>query len=177
MSVHVISDTRGEGVRALLKRMESLKARVLVGVPAGKAEADGTSMALVAAANEFGVPSRGIPERSFLRAGIREGLPKLSSVNRSNLKKVVNGEMTEDSALGQLGLAGATAVKKKIVAGPFQANAPSTIAQKNKGTQARGEKLREADGRYAKAGVTRPLIDTDALRQSITFQVDHGGAP
>jgi len=55
------------GLKALMQRMKDANRAVLVGVPAGVSEADGTTMATVAAVHEFGSPEQGIPERSFLR--------------------------------------------------------------------------------------------------------------
>ena len=151
--LRILEDTKGAGLRALEKRLAAMKNRVLVGVPAGATEADGTSLAKVAAVNEFGtapgtVPE--IPERSFLRAGIREGMPEFERLNRHSLKGVVEGTMTEDHALDLLGVAAVGAVKRKIGEGPFVPNAPSTIKRK---------------------GSSKPLIDTNTLRGGIVHRV------
>lgn len=151
--MRVLEDTKGAGLRALEKRMSRMNMRVLVGVPAGPTEEDGTSLALVAAVNEFGtapgtVPV--IPERSFLRAGIREGMPEFERLNRRSVKAVVDGTMTEDRALDLLGVAAVGVVKRKIIDGPFAENAPSTKRRK---------------------GSDKPLVDSGALRTAITHQV------
>lgn len=156
MSVRVVRDTGGHGVKALQKRLRQMKKRVLVGVPAGKTEPDGTSTAKIAAIHEFGAPERNIPERSFLRSGIRENLPVLTELSKGLLPRVVEGVMGEEHALGILGTVAASKVQDKIVSGPFTPNAPRTVARK---------------------GSDKPLIDTGSLRQSITYVVESGGKP
>lgn len=153
VTVHVLKDTEGRGLMALSQRLAKLNKRVLIGVPAGPTEKDGTSMALVAAVNEFGSPENGIPERPFLRTGIRENYPRITRLNVRTLRQVTDGEMTASTALGLLGEIAVGGVKAKIAAGGFVANAPSTIKAK---------------------GSDKPLIDSGSLRQSITYKVEEG---
>lgn len=153
-NVKVASDTGGAGVRALAARISAMKDRVLVGVPAGKTEPDGTSLAQVAAAAEFGTPTE--PERSFLRSGIRQNMGELSKLSRGLLERVVEGSMGERQALDVLGGTAVGAIREKITEGPFTPNAAATIRAK---------------------GSDRPLIDSGALRQGITHVIESGGAP
>lgn len=150
MSVRIVTDTKLAGLETLSRRFARDARRVLVGVPKGVAEADGTSMAMVAAANEFGVPSRGIPERSFLRAGLLNHLPDLIRLNALNIQKIARGGFTVLTALRQLGTFAASQVQQEIVQGSFEPNAPSTVARKKS---------------------SKPLIDTGSLRQSITYRI------
>lgn len=153
MSVHVSRDTKGQGIRDLKRRMGQLGSyQVMVGVPAGKTEEDGTSLALVAAVNEFGSQDGHTPERSFLRAGIRENLAEFKRLNAFTLKALAIGRTTEGQALALLGELAKSKVQDKIVHGPFTPNAPSTIARK---------------------GSDRPLVDSGNLRQSITYEIRH----
>lgn len=149
MSVRIISDTRLSGLQTLSRRFARDHRRVLVGVPKGPAEADGTSIAMVAAANEFGVPGK-IPERSFLRAGILRNLDQLTQINAANIQKIARGGFTVLTALGRLGVFAAGAVQKEIVEGSFVPNAPSTVAKKKS---------------------SKPLIDSGSLRQAITWRI------
>lgn len=153
VTVRVVKDTKGAGLALLERRLRSLDYTVLIGVPKGVTEADGTPLALVAAANEFGVPSKGIPERSFLRAGIHHGRAIFRRIAAHSLRSIVAGKMTEAAALGRLGLAGVSAVQTEIISGTFAPNAPETIRRK---------------------GSDKPLVDTAALRQGITFVIDRG---
>jgi hypothetical protein len=154
MGVRIIKDTRLAGLTALHRRFANDKRRVLVGVPAGKAEPDGTPLAMIAAVHEFGSPERGIPERSFLRAGIMNSLPQLIALNADHIKRIASGGFTAATALGRLGLAAAAAVQREITDGTFAPLAPSTIKRK---------------------GSTKPLIDSGSLRQSITYQIVNEG--
>lgn len=115
----------------------------------GKGEA--ISLAMIAATHEFGSPEQNIPERSFLRGGIRRGIPKFNKVNEDSLRKVVRGEMTCAGALDRLGVVAVGEVKREFVVGNFVPNKPATIKRK---------------------GSSRPLIDTAQLRQSITYQLE-----
>lgn len=151
--VHVLKNTEGRGLMALSQRLAKLNKRVLIGVPAGPTEENGTSMALVAAVNEFGSPDRGIPERPFLRTGIRENYPRITRLNVRTLRQVAEGTMTANTALSLLGELATGGVKAKIAEGGFVANAPSTIKAK---------------------GSDKPLVDSGALRQSITYVVEEG---
>src|SRR5262249_39284145 len=110
-TVRVVKDTNGAGLAAVARRMRSLKRTVLVGVAKGATEADGTPIALVAAVHEFGSPERGIPERSFIRAGIRKGRPMFKRLSEAGLKALVKGTITEAMLLGRLGMAGVAAVQ------------------------------------------------------------------
>lgn len=134
-----------------MQRMQQADRSVLIGVPAGKEEADGTPLAMVAAVHEFGSPEQNIPERSFLRAGVREGAPKFHTVNVDSCRKILLGQMTVEQAVNKLGVIGVGEVKRKIGNGPFVPLKPATIKRK---------------------GSSRPLIDTGQLRQSITYQLE-----
>jgi hypothetical protein len=108
------------------------------------------TLAMLGAIHEFGVPERGIPERPFLRPGIRAYKSDLVQLNRINLLKVVNGRMTIAKALQQLGVFAVGAVQRYIRMGHFKPLKESTIKAK---------------------GSSKPLIDTAQMMQSVTFEV------
>lgn len=128
--------------------------RVKVGVPAGRTESDGTSIALIARVHEFGAPSVGIPERPFLRNTIMANLEKYKRLNRINIIKYFQGTITMEQALGQLGLMAAADVKQFIHNNSYQLK-PATIAAK---------------------GSSRALVDTGQLVQSILYEIERGGS-
>lgn len=150
MSVRIITDTKLEGLTTLSRRFAKDARRVLVGVPKGVTEKDGTSMAMIAAVHEFGSQDGRIPERSFLRSGLTNHLPDLTRLNEVNIQKIARGGFTVLTALRQLGAFAASKVQDEIVRGDFTPNAPSTIKAK---------------------GSDKPLIDSGSLRQSITYRV------
>ena len=57
------------GLRARLKKATVVRA----GFPEGSTEADGTSLPLIAAVQNFGAPGRGIPPRPFFTNAVRDG--------------------------------------------------------------------------------------------------------
>jgi hypothetical protein len=114
----------------------------------GSSSPEATALAMVAAVHEFGYPEGGIPERSFLRSGIHEGIPKFNRLNEANLRAGVLGGKTIEESLDMLGVVAAGEVKRKIRNGPFAPLKPATIARK---------------------GSSKPLIDSGQLIQSITF--------
>lgn len=124
---------------------------VLVGVPAGKTEDDGTSLALIAAVHEYGSPEHNVPERSFIRSAILSSKLLFRKLNLHNCKKVFRNEMSVDKALAQVGLLGQAQVQIKMHEGPFTPLKPATVRAKNS---------------------SQPLIDTGHLIQSITFAVE-----
>ncbi len=129
----------------------TLLSKVKIGVPEGAGnEADGTPLALVAAAHEFGAPSVGVPERPFLRNTIVANQEKYIRLNRINMVKVVKGMITMEQALAQLGEMAKGDVQAFMASNDY-ALKPRTIARK---------------------GSSRALIDTGNLRQAITWSIE-----
>lgn len=150
VTVRVVKDTGGRGLDALAQQLRAAAhSRVLVGVPAGPTEADGASMAMVAATVEFGKDNQ--PERPFLRGGVRGSLPEVRAIARHDLAAVAEGHQTISVALERIGAVAAGSVKKYMAGDNFAPNAPSTVAKK---------------------GSSQPTIDTSALRQAVTHVVE-----
>lgn len=125
---------------------------VLVGVPAGTGSyEDGAPIAVIAAVQEFGSADGRIPERSFLRVPLRQNVEDFRAVWRALIPKVVRGELTMHQVMSQIGAKAAGVSQEAIESGIGPANAPSTVARK---------------------GSSKPLIDSGALRQSITYIVE-----
>lgn len=139
-----------------LKVFDDLKRRfigarvVKVGFPQGKAEADGTPVAMIAATHEFGSPERGIPERSFLRSSMHENAQKYVRLNKLNLVSILRGGLTADQALGQLGEMAKGDVQVKIRSGDFTPLKQATMDRK---------------------GSSKPLVDTGQMVQSVSYEV------
>lgn len=144
-----IRDT-GELTRVLASLRQTEKAQVKVGV-LGSSDSE---IAYRATVNEFGAPEAGIPERSFLRKTFDTKQNELRSVQRSALEKIVAGKLTVEGGLKLIGEWFASEVKKTITETVSPPNAPSTIAAK---------------------GSSHPLIDTGAMRQAISYEVDLNG--
>jgi hypothetical protein len=151
VSVSSISGTGFAGLAAVRARMFALsQQRIMVGVPSGRTEPDGTSTALVAATVEFGNPAVGSPERPVLRHGIKRAMPGIVSLASRTTKAVVDGRMAVGHALDLVGLYAVGEIKTNQVTEHWAPNADSTIARK---------------------GSDKPTIDTGAYRQAITHVV------
>lgn len=125
---------------------------VLVGLPKGLGSYDdGAPIAVIAAIHEFGSADGLIPERSFLRAPLRQSADELKAQWRKLLPRVVSGELTMHQTMDQVGAMAAAVSQEAISAGIQPSNADATVAHK---------------------GSNKPLIDTGRLRQSITHVVE-----
>jgi hypothetical protein len=148
----ILKDLSSSTFQDLKRRVGADKRVVKIGIPSDKKhQPDGTSLARIAAAHEFGVPDLNIPERSFLRTGIRRIREQIIRLNRINLVRIVKGEMTVARALGLMGNMAAGAVKQEIRNGKFVPLKPKTIARK---------------------GSSKPLIDKGQMVQSVTYVVE-----
>lgn len=152
VKVKILKDINGRAFDELRSRIDGLRTKVNVGIPAGKTDPDGTPVALIAAVHEYGAPEKGIPERSFLRSSIHENRDKYVQLNRRNLVAALHGKMNIEQALGQLGEVAAGDVKAKIASGDFASLKPETIKRK---------------------GSSKPLIDTGQLRQSVAWEISN----
>jgi len=148
----------GQGAIRRIREMQQRFAQqkeVAVGLPADSGNhPDGMSIVRLGAIHEFGAPKAGIPERSFLRVPLRSAQDELAKVFRQLMKQVAAGDLTFDQALNQLGAKGASISQEAISEGINPANKPATVARK---------------------GSSKPLIDTGALRQAITWVVRDKG--
>lgn len=162
------------GLKALTKRLEEENREIWVGVPKGSgnahevtaegAEVESTTpLSLVAAVNEFGKEEKTleggrispkIPERSFLRGGLRRAADKFKELNRLSIRRVLLGDLTIKGALDLLGNVAVGEVKREFRLGDFEPNAPSTLAKKKP--------------------KTHPLENTLQLRNTITFVHSEG---
>lgn len=122
---------------------------------------DGTSVAYVAAINEFGYVKGGIPSRPFFRTALQNNVAKMKSVSRLLVLQVVEGKIDPRQAVDQLGLYFAGKVSDSIRDGDWAPLAASTLAarQSRKRTPGVAEK---------------PLIDTARMLQSVKHSVVSG---
>ncbi|MFC3227335.1 hypothetical protein ACFOGJ_08850 [Marinibaculum pumilum] len=128
------------------------KASVKVGVQEDAPPAEGgTSMALVAAVNEFGSDDGHVPERSFLRSAVDAGRNRYLQDLAKLLRGVVAGRGSVHRALSIIGAGMQGDIQKRIVDVREPPNAESTIEAK---------------------GSSNPLIDTGGMRQSVRYVVE-----
>lgn len=160
----MVQKSNTTGWSKVLERVDGLgKRAVKVGIVGDKAKElvdDGAgepiTMAQLAGVHEFGAVIRTrfatilIPERSFIRATVAQNERPYTVLCAKLVKRVLAGKLSEDQALGQLGLRMAGDMQRRISEGIDPANADSTIAAK---------------------GSSTPLVDSGRLRASITSVV------
>lgn len=123
----------------------------------GEGKKSSLSMADIAALHEFGGKKKSktgkqiIPERPFMSQTMSKNDKAISKKIILLYKKVLDGDLTEDKALGLLGEFVKGKMKSEITTGDFKENAASTIAKK---------------------GSSRPLVDTSQLLNSIDWELD-----
>lgn len=145
---------KDRGFRKLLESARIGKPVVSAGIFAKDAKedhGDGATVLDVAIWNEFGVPEKNIPARSFIRAWGDENRDQMQQVATRLLRKVIKGQLTKEQALEQFGLWMQGGIQRRMAQGIPPPNAASTIAKK---------------------GSSKPLIDAGVLRSSVTFAVD-----
>lgn len=129
-----------------------LRLRVGVLGPGASELEEGSSLTLAALAkiHEYGAPSRGIPERSFLRATMANRAADIQAMWVGQLRLVLARKKTPRAALEYAGQQIVTWIKQTIrdgIAPPLEAE---TIRRK---------------------GSSKPLIDDGQLINSITYEV------
>lgn len=142
-----ITISGGDKWRKALERM-ARKAQVRAGVLEGATTTEGQSVAQYAAYNEFGTAR--IPARPFMRTTLQkqrgewvQGLGRLLASRDPEQALHFVGRRMEDD------------IRAKILSNMAPANAPSTVARKNK----------------EEAGRAGTLVDTGALAQSISYEI------
>lgn len=141
---------KDKGWAKLKKRLAKVeKLEVVVGITATRGSepvGDGLSLVGLATIHEFGAPSVGIPQRSFLAATFDENVQKYDRLLQGGVSAVVK---KSDSPKKKLFIVGETArrhVIERIAGGIAPPLAAQTISQK---------------------GSDLPLVDTGVLRNSI----------
>ena len=183
-----------DNVAGLIRRVEELTTSdVLIGVPADKAgrKEGQINNATLAYIHEFGSPARNIPARPFLYPGIRKIRAQAMEMLRQAAMDALKGSTADVSVvLNKVGMLARNSVVNEITdpAPPFVPLKPSTIRGRLRRTAAGRRKLQKFDkikaaagwtgaqsgaalSMWAEAGNIQPLIDTGALRASLTYVV------
>lgn len=150
------------GFESLKKIVESMaNTSVYVGVPEAETDRDDENSDITNAAlayiHDTGAPEAGIPARPFMTEGIRDAQKEISERLEKAAKASLDGNQAQ--ATRQYNAAGIIAqksIQNKITDGDFTPLAASTLASR----------------RRRKRKGTKPLLDSGALRQSITYTVE-----
>lgn len=138
----------------LLKRY-SEESVLAVGYPVGTSGVgtkypDGTPVLLVAAVNNYGSQSRGIPARDFMNQGAVPAVEKTNPIKATLIPALNAGKISKEQILEHMGQPAADAFKDIILTGKYVENKAATIARK---------------------GSAQPLTNTGLLRQTLTYAV------
>ena len=121
---------KGPGIKVLKERVRT-PGTVEVGIiGAGVHQDSDITVAGIGFIHEFGSPANNIPERSFLRRTIRGDRKEIVALTGKFMKKIQDGSMKMETALGLLGSFVADKVEMKIVSLKEPPNKPATIAAK-----------------------------------------------
>lgn len=135
-----------------MERLRELQGvAVLVGVRGEETDDEGTSLALIASANEFGTRDGHVPERSFLRRTVAENQRDYEEMLAGAVDDYVEDGIPLTRSLGLIGAAAVGDVQDTMVAVDDPPNAPSTIARK---------------------GADNPLVDEGVLKAAITWKIE-----
>lgn len=148
------------GLDLMIKMMKEHKAKARVGILGsknvrGKNQGPGMSNSEIGAIHEFGSPSRGIPQRSFLRIPISEHLSKRLASSGAFDKKSLNDAMAKGTFIPWL---------KKV------AVLAEGIVGEAFATGGFGAWPEWKDPNYQN-NANQLLVDTQQLRNSITSEV------
>ena len=160
------------------------KSKIEVGFFESAKYPDGTSVAYVAAIQEFGNPKGSVPSRPFFRNAIAEHDGWKDLANKA-MTAVVEGRIELNQALNQMGLKMAADVKDSITDGSYEAlsnitlllrqlrKSGGTVTGKTVGNAARAAAFLPSEGVAESLGVaSKPLIDTAQMLQSVTYAVN-----
>lgn len=136
-----------EAYLAKIAKQADKSATLRVGFLEGATYPDGTSVPMVAAIQEFGAPSKGIPPRPFFRGMIAEKKdtwgPAIGNLMKAN-------QYDAEKTLGQAGAGIKGQLQQSIKDLTSPPLAPSTVAAK---------------------GFDKPLIDTGHMLNSVDYDV------
>jgi hypothetical protein len=123
---------------------------------------DGTTVASVAAENEYGNPAKRVPPRSFMRTTIAARQQYWKKITSFGARAIIAGKKKPVQIMRQLGLAAAGDIKKKITEIVSPPLAQSTI-QARKAKMAAGKRI---------GNLTKPLVESSLMLSSLTHTVE-----
>ena len=169
------------GIQDAMKRLAEKE--VLVGFPEDTTVRedegiDGISNASLGYIHDNGDPMHNIPARPFMIPGIISAQEKITKRLGSVCKQVLRDKnvLTADQGLHQVGLTAAAALKMYISDGVPPPLADATLrARQRKGKSiakaATKELARRAQGEVPGIDLAKPLIETGAMRNAISYVI------
>lgn len=155
---------QGDGAKKLDSALKSIKGFVAkVGwVAKKKYENSEMTTAAAAAIAETGYPAKNIPQRAHGRPTIERRKKVWAKIAESEAKKIFDGKQTGKGAMEVLGLQAAGDWRETITQIFDPPLSPRTIAAR----------LRKKKDRKTVGNLTKPLIDTTQMIESLTNAVE-----
>lgn len=170
----------------LVRNLErAVRTEVLVGIPRATAmrEGDTISNAEIAYINEHGDPAQRIPPRPFMEPGLARCRDEVREAMAQGVQQLGTGGTLRPAA-ERVGLICQASIRGVFTDNDWKPLSPRTIMARAQRTVSKRKGFDEKSDRQqqnmlakelARRANDRPLIDTGALRQSITYVVTEGG--
>lgn len=167
-----------ESALAKIAENVSKASAVDVGFLSGATYPDGTSVAQIAAIQEFGAPKAGIPPRPYFRNMIAAKSPEWPKAVAGLLKA---NDYDADKTLGQAGAAIKGQLQQSIIDIMAPPLSPVTLMLRKMrdadpnlrvtGTTVAEARAKVAAGESSAGASTKPLVDTGTLLHAVDFEV------
>ncbi len=152
-------------IKAALKQVSGSYVTIGIHKDAGEYD-DGTDVATVALANEFGVPSKGIPQRSFFRTALEENEGKINAWREEALGNIIEKGWSVQKGLEMLGFRIQILIQNKIKSNVPPPNKASTLKEKQR--QGVASKHGQKAGFEGRTGT---LIESGLMLRSVGYKV------
>jgi hypothetical protein len=132
----------------------------------------GQPVAGIAAVQEFGSPSRGIPPRPFFRTTATERADDWRRTAEQVSRAAARGEIDPDKVMEAVALAAGGHVRAtltKITDPPLK---DATIDARRRRLADKGASLTGAKGAAGVAGIAKPLVDSGILLNSLAYEAN-----
>lgn len=163
---------------ALIKALAEMKSKaVYAGFPEDeKPRTDGSPItnAAIAYVQNTGAPEQNIPSREFMVSGIESKRDPISDGMQEVGTAALDGDIpAAGAALHKVGLTAQNGIRNKIIEGPFEPLAESTLkARARRGRDGAQQELdRRAAGEDPGTDLARPLNDTGQMRNAVTYVI------
>jgi hypothetical protein len=183
-SVHFGFDITSDNLKAFEDALREMQAQdVLAGYPADKAEPredqDDNPVPITNAAIAYlmntGMPEQNVPAREFMVSGIESvEQPIISAMEQTGIAALGGESQAVEQGLNAVGLIAQNGIRSKIVDGPFEPLAESTLRGRVRhggaiGKAAQTELDSRAVGNEPSVDNARPLNFTGQMRNAATY--------
>jgi hypothetical protein len=162
----VTSQSKGKIFEQINARIKELDGVTTQAGFLGGTYPNGRSIAENAIGNEFGIPSRGIPPRPFMRPAVTDNKQKWANLMASGARAVLKGNETPFSVMDKVGAVAASDIAQAIINVTAPPLSPITIDlrdMKRRGIKVTGATVGEAARKVASDGYVTPSISDKPL--------------